>query len=252
MKPTNVADVDAFSRCSAHLTLFYNTQRLAVGSGLLARTSAEKVLLITALHNLTGREPDGRCKSKTAGVPNFVEIKGFHFSERLPLYDGHNEPSQSNPLFWRHAQGPKIDICALPIIKGAHPASTLDDSFLDRMSYGNYVQLSISQICYIIGYPEGLYIQNGGSGVLPIWKTGHIASEPSVYIDSIPKILIDASTCEGMSGSPVLVRENQRSRLVGIYTGRTSQISELGFVFTPETILKIIETGLIHGPIPYD
>jgi hypothetical protein len=98
---------------------------------------------------------------------------------------------------------------------------------------------------------KGLFIRQSAQSVLPIWKTGHIASEPSVYIDDDPKVLIDAATCEGMSGAPVYVREPERNRLLGIYTGRTSQLSELGFVFTPEAVLKIISTGPIQGRLEY-
>ena len=76
-----------------------------------------------------------------------------------------------------------------------------------------------------------------------IWKTGHIASEPRIYVDEQPKILIDARTGKGLSGAPVYVREGKYRRLVGIYTGRTSQGSDLGFVFSPEVIFEIIKRG---------
>jgi hypothetical protein len=122
---------------------------------------------------------------------------------------------------------------------------------IDPTSHGATVKLFISQLCIVIGYPEGLFVRHSAQSVLPIWKTGHIASEPSVYIDDVPKLLIDAATCEGMSGSPVYVRERNFNRFLGIYTGRTSQLSELGFVFTPEAILEIISTGRIDGRLDY-
>jgi hypothetical protein len=248
MRRPNASNIEWLSRCSVYLELFFNEERLARATGLLALTS-RGTFLITALHNLTGREPNGRAKSCTGGIPNWVQITGYNFETRLPLYDQDNNPD-NNYLFWPHPRGPKIDICALPILE-VKAASLLDPSFLDPVGHAARVKLSIAQLCFVIGYPEGLFIRQSAQSVLPIWKTGHIASEPSVYVDEVPKLLIDAATCEGMSGSPVYVRERQCNRLLGIYTGRTSQLSELGFVLTPEAILQIISTGPIHGKLAY-
>ena len=248
MRRSNTSDIEWYSRCSVYLQLFFDEERLASATGVLAHT-ARGTLLITALHNFTGREPNGRLKSSTGGVPNFVQITGYNFESRLPLYDQDNNPD-NNYLFWRHPRGPNIDICALPV-KEVKAASSLDSSLLDPVGHAAYVKLSIAQLCFVVGYPEGLFIRQSAQSVLPIWKTGHIASEPSVYVDDVPKLLIDAATCEGMSGSPVYARDGQRNRFLGIYTGRTSQLSELGFVFTPETILEIISAGAIHGRLEY-
>lgn len=251
MPHPNARDIDSFSRCSVFLRLFFNEEPLACATGLLARAANGQLFLITALHNLTGREPSGRCKSTNGGLPNFVEITGYHFQTRLPLYDQGNDPNTCNYAFWRHPTGPDIDICALPISQSANAASSLDSSFLHPTGHAATVKLYIAQLCFVVGYPEGLFVRQSNQSVLPIWKTGHLASEPSIYIDGIPKLLIDAATCEGMSGSPVYVRERDSNRLLGIYTGRTSQLSELGFVFTPEAILKIIQTGPINGRLEY-
>ena len=248
MPRPNVNDIHALSRCSVYLELFFNERSLALATGVLASTGA-RTFLITALHNLTGREPDGHYKSSTGGVPNFVQITGYDFQTRLPLYDQENNPN-NNYLFWRHPLGPRIDICALPI-SGVSATSSLHPSFLDSDAHGATVRLSIAQLCFVIGYPEGLFIRQSDQSVLPIWKTGHIASEPSVYVDDVPKLLIDAATCEGMSGSPVYVYTSPYHRFLGMYTGRTSQLSELGFVFTPEAIVQIISTGPIQGRIDY-
>jgi hypothetical protein len=249
MRRPNASNIESFSRGSVYLELFFNEKRLARATGLLAQASG-RTFLITALHNLTGREPNGSLKSDTGGVPNFMQITGYNFETRLPLYDKENDPNNDDYLFWRHPLGPKIDICALPILE-ANAISSLDPSFLDPVGHAATVKLSVAQLCFVVGYPEGLFIRQSAQSVLPIWKTGHIASEPSVYVDDVPKLLIDAATCEGMSGSPVYVRERQGNRLLGIYTGRTSQLSELGFVFTPEAILKIISTGPINGRLAY-
>ena len=54
----------------------------------------------------------------------------------------------------------------------------------------------------LLGYPFGFYDQKH---FLPIWKTGHVASEPSVDFEGRPAFLVDVSAFPGMSGSPVCV-----------------------------------------------
>ena len=53
----------------------------------------------------------------------------------------------------------------------------------------------------LLGYPYGFYDKKH---LLPIWKTGHIASEPDVDFEGEPTFLVDVSAFPGMSGSPVL------------------------------------------------
>src|SRR5260370_18562790 len=156
MPHPNTRDIDSFSRCSVSLRLFFQGELLATAPGLLAQTGNGRLFLITALHNLTGREPDGRCKNANAGLPNCVEITGYYFQTRLPLYDQENDPNTSNYAFWRHPAGPNIDICALPISQSAHAASSLDSSFLHPTNHGATVKLYIAQLCFVVGYPEGL------------------------------------------------------------------------------------------------
>ena len=57
----------------------------------------------------------------------------------------------------------------------------------------------------LLGYPYGFYDQKH---FLPVWKTGHVASEPSVDFEGRPVFLVDVSAFPGMSGSPVLAVAN--------------------------------------------
>ncbi len=99
----------------------------------------------------------------------------------------------------------------------------------------------------VIGFPLGL----SAGGSWPIWKTGHIASDPEVdYEPGRPAFLIDATTRSGMSGAPVVVRlENFRTRdggysiasgfrtrLLGVYAGRIHDQSEIGRVWRPNVL----------------
>lgn len=240
MPHPNTAQMDSFSRCALYLRMFYGNELLSTGTGLLAR-AASSVHLFTALHNFTGREPNGACKSPTGGIPNRVEITGYYFRANVPLYGGENDPTRDPPRFVADGCGPEIDVCALRITSGFSNASPLDASFLDPAGHSQTVRLAVAQMCFVVGYPEGLFVRESENAVFPIWKTGHIAVEPSVYVDGVPKFLIDAATRPGMSGSPVFLRERSMHRLLGLYTGRTSETSELGYVFSPEVLI-----GLVH------
>lgn len=252
MIPFNTAGIDGFSLHSAFLELYFNGKKAASGSGLLAKVSGSTIL-ITALHNFTGRNEHGDTVSETACWPDSVRVRGYGYQCDFPLYHGDNDSNQLDaiPIFWSHPDNLKIDLAILPV--NLARATPLDSSFLSPDN-GRHVQLRVSQLCHIVGYPEGIF-QTVGEGVLPIWKTGHIASEPSIYENGLPRIYIDAATTKGMSGSPVYVREQTSfisgNRLLGIYTGRTSELSDVGLVYTPHAIRTIIEKGPSNLPIPY-
>lgn len=102
-------------------------------------------------------------------------------------------------------------------------------------------------LVFIVGYPYRL--TTGPS--LPLWIRGTVASNPLFGYDaggkSYPLWLIDARTRRGQSGAPVmryrppgtlLFRNDGQpgrsnfpdSDLLGVYSGRTSDESDLGFV----------------------
>lgn len=104
----------------------------------------------------------------------------------------------------------------------------------------------------IIGFPLGF----SGPGRLPIWKTGHIASDPDLDYNKEPLFLIDATTRGGMSGSPVVLRlsggyktrsgnsvmssSRKATLFLGIYSGKLPGDSEIGRVWRPYLIEEII------------
>ena len=104
----------------------------------------------------------------------------------------------------------------------------------------------------IIGFPYGL----ATAGAWPIWKTGHIASDPDLDYDGRPAFLIDATTRGGMSGSPVVLRlsggyntKNGKqilaggiaTKFLGVYSGRIHADAEIGMVWRPHVINEILE-----------
>jgi hypothetical protein len=220
------AYADSFSRCAVKLTLLFEEQVLAVGSGVIAEHSSGRIL-ITAAHNFTGRDPGTQSPlAKHGGVPNKVKVEGCRASFTEDLYLGNNSPTESAPRYATHPQS-LLDVAVLRIKNVGSFVHALEVSFLTPSS-NLYIPLYISQTCYIIGFPIGLEHRPEQSVVFPIWKTGHIATEPMSDFEKLPRLLIDATTRRGMSGSMVVVRQREYrgivgNRLVGVYTGRYRQ-----------------------------
>lgn len=117
-------------------------------------------------------------------------------------------------------------------------------------------QLFPGENVFIIGYPYRLTV----GPILPLWIRGMVASDPMFgYADgnkSYPLWLIDARTRRGQSGSPVIrhrapgaivIRNDGRagsspfpdSDLLGVYSGRTNNESDLGFVWPMDEVDEI-------------
>lgn len=249
----DINDAQSFTRSAVLLTMGFNGTVLATGSGVIARESSGDRYLTTALHNLSGRRPGENTPISThGGVPNQLRVEGCGFDYRANLYAGENNPNVDEPLFAVHERGSSIDVTVLRLPNSTRFDHPLDSSFLTpRMNLE--LRLRAGQTCYILGFPEGLIHRPVENVAFPIWKTGNIASEPMFDFDGEPKLLIDATTRRGMSGGMVVVSENDRNRLVGIYSGRYKQAAvgdpleddprfttELGWVYRAEVITDLI------------
>lgn len=135
-----------------------------------------------------------------------------------------------------------LDVIAIPIeglndIKTRLPVNGYDSTQIGKIPLYNSQQL------FVIGYPQNT------DNFYPIWKSGTIASEPNFISIRNSKFYIDATTRKGMSGSPVVFRDNKISNpkggtaflsglttmLIGIYSAQNFD-SELGVVTRIETI----------------
>src|SRR5436190_207162 len=220
MQIDDEAHAHIFSRCAVKLTLFFGEIELAFGSGVIAEDSAGPVL-ITAAHNFTGRHPDTKSAlANHGGLPNIVGVEGCRASFRANLYLGTNSPIEDIPRYATHPQS-TLDVAVLRLKSIGYFVNLLNVSSLD--SQVPQVPLYVSQLCHIIGFPLGLEHRPANGILFPIWKTGHIASEPNSDFNGFPKLLVDATPRRGMSGALVVVKQNYRYRLVGIYTGRFKQ-----------------------------
>lgn len=248
VKPTIL--VDPLSAQSLFLETYFNEYKLSQATGFFI-TKNNRNYLITNFHVLSGRDPETlKPIHPSAGIPNLIRILHHHGPnlghwkfETYPLVDKNNDP-----LWLSHPTLKAIDVLALPldIVDSDTQIFPLDLNLADT----DLVPVPAMPVS-IIGFPMGM----AAGGAWPIWKTGHIATDPDIDYDGRPSFLIDATTREGMSGSPVVIRLNGgyktkngsmilaggiTTKFLGIYSGRIKADSEIGRVWRPNLIGEII------------
>ena len=144
---------------------------------------------------------------------------------------------------------------------------------INSVARQNDMAIAIGNNIFILGYPLGF----SHFADTPIWKRGCIASEPHLEMAEETatfggRIIIDATTRQGMSGSPVIMREKTHyltekgeirphinaTRWIGIYSSRPNMTgsadlleedrrAEIGYVYKSGSVYKAITDG-IRGP----
>jgi len=193
--------VDHISLLTTPVWLYQGSTPVSVGTGFYFAKKIEPgkefVCLVTNHHVLTGFAPADKKPPRGDRVEIYFhrrsDVPGDRKKISLPLYNRHKQP------LWLNSQdSPEADVAVIPL-----PANILADTHVAAISE-EWAQPTIrvrptSRITFV-GYPYGFYDQKNG---LPIWKTGSIATEPSVDFDGKPLFLADISAFPGMSGSPV-------------------------------------------------
>jgi hypothetical protein len=254
---SNPITVDPLSCITVRIECYIREEQLSTASGFLY-TVADKTYLITTWHVVTGRHPDtGRCLSKTAATPDRIKIyvKDANFKTYEVFIQLYEDKDCLTSLWLEHPiYKQKIDVIAINITSylTEETSNFLHINELQQES----IRLDVGKDLFIVGYPKGM--QYGPS--LPIWKRGTFASEPNFNIDSLPKILIDSATKEGMSGSPVIMKiwggfdtefggyilnsGGPFYKFIGIYSGRywthNDFEAQIGFVWKKLLIEEII------------
>lgn len=244
-------EIDRLSACSLWVELATEGHSLSTATGFIVRET-EKPYLITNWHVVARRNPDtDQLLSNTGAVPDTIRIV-HHLAGRLGSWTLRGEAlydAGGNPRWVEHPQGQMIDVVALPLeaVDDQVALYPLDLSLADT----DMIPRPAMPVS-IIGYPLGLTT----GGAWPIWKTGHIASDPDVDYDSRPAFLIDATTREGMSGSPVVLRLSGgyqtrdgrfmlaggglQTLFLGVYSGRIHGEAEIGRVWRAKVVREIL------------
>lgn len=244
---------------SLFIEALFGENRLGIATGF-PWEHEESQFLITKWHVVTGLHPETRQPiNKTGATPDRLKV-WFHLADNpgqwescyIPLFD-----NQNRPLWIEHESlGSEVDVTGIKL-KLSNKIKVFP---INRVPFTDF-RIEISQDVYVIGFPRGIT----GGGKFPIWKRGSIASEPEIDLDHLPKILIDNTTREGMSGSPVFVQyvgyygddpENPKGsdwfgmarKFLGIYSGRLPGQDEfeahLGIVWKESIIDEITMAGV--------
>lgn len=242
--------IDPLSGRSLYLELVHGNLKLGTATGFIIEWQ-QKYYLITNYHVVSGRDPNtNEIIDPYGNVPDKLLI--WHHSNVLGNWLRKTEElyENGNKIWYEHPNGHNIDVIALPI------SYTKSDILIYPFDLGLANADMIPEVAMpvsIIGFPMGM----SASGKFPIWKTGHIASEPLINLDSEPAFLIDATTRGGMSGSPVVLRlyggyktksgssmmvtSGVRTLFLGVYSGQWPH-PEIGKVWKPIVINEILES----------
>ena len=259
-------NVDPLSVVSLHLEVLNGGSVVAIATGFVIVHEIQP-FLITNWHVVTGRDADTGDPMPGRSFPDALRVS-HHETGHLGRWRSRDErlfDQGGNPLWLEHPRGRPIDVAALPLL----PADdTITYYPLDLALDDESVRVQVAMTVSIIGYPLGLT----SAGMLPIWKTGHIASEPEIDHQDAPQFLVDAKTKPGMSGSPVVLRHygpigvqgqpgvsmriqsGGTTRWLGVYSGRfvhrdpTQGDAELGRVWRPEAVRAILNRFVSARP----
>lgn len=241
--------VDPYSYVPFRIEMFHDGGEKPIGQGTAFIVKLDKQwYFVTNWHNVTGRHVDTKEPLNQNGLCDPDHIKLYFPTAEFAKWKQkkiHLRNARGDKMWYENTSYPNMDVIAMPV------AGT-DDITINPIDLNEFTGLAIypSKAVSIIGYPLGLT----ALGQFPIWKKGHIASEPHIHEMGKPYFLIDATTRSGMSGSPVILRESgivefennsikngTFTRFLGIYSGRLKGDAEIGIVWKPEAIRGAIE-----------
>jgi Trypsin-like peptidase domain len=232
-------------------------KEMASATGFVVEIESQHYL-ITNWHVVSGRRPDsGQAIEDHGGTPRKIKIwhnrligpdKLTWVSVIEPLYG-----EDGKPLWLEHPQfGRQVDVVALPL------TITADISFLTHKLEEEppALKVDVPDTVYIIGFPFGIVAR----GKVAIWVQGSVATDIDIDYGNLPCFLVDSRTRRGQSGSPVLgyrgraqmalmedgdthISDSIISRLLGVYSGRFNEESDLGRVWKTSAIIEILKRG---------
>jgi len=245
----NDIEIDPLSFCSLYLETIQGDQKIARATGFIIEKDSTNYL-ITNWHVVSGiSSQNGDTLNADKRIPHEIII--YHHSKQLGYWIPKKEElytTLGKKKWIEHINGKKVDVIALPL---SNITPDIKIYPLDLKLANTDMIPEVAMNVSIIGYPGGLE----GSKNFPIWKTGHIASEPLLNFNGNPIFLIDATTRGGMSGSPVVFRLlsgyktksgvraggrfHYQTLLLGIYSAQFPY-PEIGVVWKPVVINEIL------------
>lgn len=199
--------VEAVSLMTTPVYLFQGNRQVSQGTGFFygvpnASNVIDTVFLVTNYHVVTGNSPNTNLPAKGDRVVFYLHSDKRDPSSvkqiALPLYS-----TAGAPLWEQSEEHPEADVVLLPMPAESYAGIEMF-VFVDEHTRGK-IMIRPTSPATLLGYPYGF---SDSVNRLPVWKTGHVASEPNVDFQGKPAFLVDVSAFPGMSGSPVLAVAN--------------------------------------------
>lgn len=199
--------VEAASLMTTPVYLFQGSRQISQGTGFFfgvpnAANVIDSVFLVTNYHVITGNSPNTTLSAKGDRIVFYIHEDQANPSQVkqivLPLYS-----TAGTPLWEQSEEHPEADLVLVPM-----PPATYENIKIFVFTEGHTrgrITVRPTSPATLLGYPYGF---SDTVNRLPVWKTGHIASEPHMDFQGKPAFLVDVSAFPGMSGSPVLAVAN--------------------------------------------
>ena len=240
--------LDPLSLTITPVSLFLQQKRVAMGTGFLyAETVGQGqnyISLVTNYHVLTGFAP-GQAKTP-AGDRIIIELRESAGDPlRVRTHTQSLISTSGEPMWITSPTHPRADVAIVPL--------HIDEAIfqvppycMDQSSIDYDIRPYPGQSVAVVGYPLAW---RDKVNRMPVWKTGHIASEPDQDFDGEPRFLIDITGRPGMSGSPVVVghigpyvtrsgalRVASSGALMGVFASTALKFDDRGAVLEIETL----------------
>ena len=243
-------EVEPLSLMTTPVLLLNGARQVSQGTGFLYATmkpngrDVDMLFLVTNYHVVTGNEPLSSARAQGDRLQFYLHASrqdpADYFPVNIPLYTKTNDPVwiQSRPF-------PEADVVLVPVVPALYEDRGQLFTFTEEHTRIDLKVRPTSQAT-LLGYPYGFFDTRN---FLPVWKTGHLATEPSVDFQGEPVFLVDVSAFPGMSGAPVVgvsngVYESEsgamltgvQRRLLGIFSAMRmvrSRSTEAGASQTP-------------------
>jgi hypothetical protein len=223
---------------------------ISTATAFVAQVANCTPFLVTNRHVVTGRnqDTDALLDKRYASIPAQLRVwfssstgLGYWEQVELPLYDGDGQQRWIE----HPARGSQIDLVAIPL-----PTDRGDLRFdpYEALPFQDN-KIEPAQMVSVVGFPFG--VRSGGA--FAVWATGFVATEPEIDHDGRPVFLIDCRTRHGQSGSPVILHHGYHaknansigfrasSELLGIYSGRINEESDIGTVWKSSVIAELLQ-----------
>jgi hypothetical protein len=199
------ATVEFMSLMTTPVLLINGVRQISQGTGFLYATTkpsgkdVDTLFLVTNYHVVTGNEPLSSARPQGDRLQFYFhasrEDPSNYFPVAIPLYTKTGEP-----VWIQSRQFPEADVVLVPIVPALYENRGQLYTFSEEHTLVDMKMRPTSQAT-LLGYPYGFFDTRN---FLPVWKTGHLATEPNVDFQGQPVFLVDVSAFPGMSGAPVI------------------------------------------------